>query len=845
MQPSNRPKGRPRLSGAGYKRQRLERDRQAQQGAAALQRFLVPLELNVTQPEDDEHLPMQLTFPDEPENPGEDTEETNAENDAMDHPDAELASCDEDDVEPKFDEIVFEDAGSWPESVPDQLRVELVRRGIHGLQNKEGPFKANSDQKRSMTSSWFYKKLDNGEHILRSWLMYSLSLDCLICFCCRLFGNNSNAFGKPAGFTDWSKLNPRVSAHEETSAHEDAKIRWVELQMRLEMNATIDNVHEENINRIASNWREILKRILDCIRFLCRQNLAFRGHREILSSTQNAGNFLELIKFLGKYDPVVREHLVRAQAKPNTVSYLSPLIQNEFISILGRRVLDVILEEVREAKYYAIIFDSTPDLAHVDQMSQVLRYVKIAGGNVEVKETFLGFLQLKEKNAEALTKLILEKLAEDQLDIQDIRGQGYDNAATMSGVHRGVQRRILDLNPLATYFPCNNHSLNLAGVHSAQVSVNATTFFGTLNRLFVFFSSSTHRWEIMKEHVPRKTVKRECETRWSSRYDAVDAVASSFECIIAALEQLRDGVNETADTRSDANILLSCLMSYTFIAYLTFWHQILKEVNDAQVFLQKPGLGLDDCATKLGSLVLFCQEEREKVVDVANEKTMAFCAENGIATERRTRCRRRLAGEIGEDAGLSLQDEVRREQLQIIDQLHKEMNERTGSIVEVNRMFGFLTNMEILMDATKDGIISTAVDLLTGTYNDISAGELRNEIQRLRRHINAYVLRTEEAVASWSALDLLRWVVRWGHETSFPNVFISLRTFLTMCVSVASCERSFSKLKLIKTYLRSSMGQERLSSLALLSIERDIMDTIDFDSVIDKFAAIKARRIKL
>ena len=98
---------------------------------------------------------------------------------------------------------------------------------------------------------------------------------------------------------------------------------------------------------------------MDCIRFLCRQDLAFRGHREILSSTENTGNFLELVKFLGKYDPVVREHLTCIQAQPNTVLYLSAATQNEFISILCRCVLAVILDEVREAKYYSIIFDST------------------------------------------------------------------------------------------------------------------------------------------------------------------------------------------------------------------------------------------------------------------------------------------------------------------------------------------------------------------------------------------------------------------------------------------------------------------------------------------------------
>ena len=61
-------------------------------------------------------------------------------------------------------------------------------------------------------------------------------------------------------------------------------------------------------------------------------------------------------------------------------------------------------------------------------MSQVLRYVKISCGNVEVKDTFLCFIKFEKKGAEALTNLILAKL-KDNLDVHDMRGQGYDNAA--------------------------------------------------------------------------------------------------------------------------------------------------------------------------------------------------------------------------------------------------------------------------------------------------------------------------------------------------------------------------------------------------------------------------------
>jgi len=66
---------------------------------------------------------------------------------------------------------------------------------------------------------------------------------------------------------------------------------------------------------------------------------------------------------------------------------------------------------------------------------------------------------------------------------------------------------------------------------------------------------------------------------------------------------------------------------------------------------------------------------------------------------------------------------------------------------------------------------------------------------------------------------------------------------LTISVSVASAERSFSKLKLKKSYLRSTMSQQILNELVLLSIEKDFLNEINYDNLIDNFASQKARKI--
>ena len=61
-------------------------------------------------------------------------------------------------------------------------------------------------------------------------------------------------------------------------------------------------------------------------------------------------------------------------------------------------------------------------------------------------------------------------------------------------------------------------------------------------------------------------------------------------------------------------------------------------------------------------------------------------------------------------------------------------------------------------------------------------------------------------------------------------------------MSVASCERSFSQLKLVKFYLRSSISDSRLSNLATLSIERSKAESLDYEKIISSFAVLKARK---
>ena len=89
-------------------------------------------------------------------------------------------------------------------------------------------------------------------------------------------------------------------------------------------------------------------------------------------------------------------------------------------------------------------------------------------------------------------------------------------------------------------------------------------------------------------------------------------------------------------------------------------------------------------------------------------------------------------------------------------------------------------------------------------------------------------------------------VLRYLKEVDcFPNAIIAYRVLLTILVTVASAERSFSKLKLLTSYLRSTMSQERLNALAFIAIKNDILESVNYEMLIDNFTTKKAKRMTL
>ena len=150
--------------------------------------------------------------------------------------------------------------------------------------------------------------------------------------------------------------------------------------------------------------------------------------------------------------------------------------------------------------------------------------------------------------------------------------------------------------------------------------------------------------------------------------------------------------------------------------------------------------------------------------------------------------------------------------LECIDRFHSELEIRSRAIKEVAYMFE-VVQVKSLLSATEEELL-VSIPKLTIFYDELSEAELLTEIPRLRRHTKAANIEINKAKDS-SVFDVLKFIVEWDFLESLAILSLSLQLFLTICVSVASCERSLSKLKLIKNYLRFTMGQSRLSNLAI------------------------------
>ncbi|XP_049806799.1 uncharacterized protein LOC126249187 [Schistocerca nitens] len=149
--------------------------------------------------------------------------------------------------------------------------------------------------------------------------------------------------------------------------------------------------------------------------------------------------------------------------------------------------------------------------------------------------------------------------------------------------------------------------------------------------------------------------------------------------------------------------------------------------------------------------------------------------------------------------------------------------------------FDFLYDIAELKNAPPDNLDTKCRNLTEilqdDESSDIDALELRDELKVLSTLLKPGI----------GPKEILKFM---GRRNFCPNVNIRLRIPLTLSVTAASGKRSFSKLKLIKTYLRSTMNKIHLNDLATILIENELAEDLHYTDHVKEFAQAKDRKVR-
>ena len=252
----------------------------------------------------------------------------------------------------------------------------------------------------------------------------------------------------------------------------------------------IQKVSDNFTSELIVDNRLRLKVSIDTIRLFAFQGCAFRGCDERPNSI-NRENFLQIVKLLGSYNDNVAKVLDKA---PKNASYTSPKIQKAILHIFSTKVKNAIREEISDAKY-CIIVNEAREESKKEQLAIVLRFVDKDGF---VRERIFGLIHVSNTAASTLKDGLYSVLSHHNLDIQNIRGQGYDGASNMRGEWKGLQALVLNDCPYAYYIHCFAHRLQLALVAASKDVIPIHKFFHKLTFVVNIVGASCKRNEELK-----------------------------------------------------------------------------------------------------------------------------------------------------------------------------------------------------------------------------------------------------------------------------------------------------------------------------------------------------------
>lgn len=467
------------------------------------------------------------------------------------------------------------------------------------------------------------------------WLAYSEAKEGAFCKLCKIFASDFES-GKGSHvqlgsivktpFTKWKNAKQEFREHEQKSYHQNACLKSQNFlsvfdkkveDVHIQVNSHLKNTIEENKKKLCP----IIKTVLFC----GRECIALRGHRDhgpmSFDESSCDGKFRSLLRFrMDAGDDILTQHINSAGANAN---YLSKRIQNEIIDTAGDLITNTLIDRIKTSQVFCILADETSDVSGTEQMSLCARYLDKVNDNYVVREDFLKFVPVYDLRGFALSNVIKESITNLGLDLNSVRGLGFDGASNMSGIFNGCAAKFQQSYPQAIYVHCASHSLNLALSHSCTIP-EVRNCLGTINKIINFFRSSCKREKVLKDKIlqvdslsKRTRLIKFCETRWVERLDSIALFCEMFPHIFESLNEIQN--NDDSETSSQAFAFSAAMQKPIFIASMIVAFHVFNLSMGLATHLQTKQIDLKKCIDSCERLVNELQQFREDFKQVYQE----------------------------------------------------------------------------------------------------------------------------------------------------------------------------------------------------------------------------------
>jgi hypothetical protein len=688
--------------------------------------------------------------------------------------------------------------------------------------------------------------LTGGGNAHYDYFYFSPQLQGVLCLACLLYAPEKVGVGNQSKLgvlvetplNKFKKISEIYNNHLfHTKYHQNAvqELKQVEAQETTAA-GDISRQLKTQLDEEISNNRYLFRAVLHEIDFFARTNNSLRGSDEKSGRLEVPPDESSIDFTQGNLRAALQKRCVFDQKLASIVStcsrnatFLSPEVQNRMICCAATVILREVTAPVHNSGPFSIIADGTSDISRCEQMSLTLRYEN--NGNID--EVFVGYVPMKEQNAEAIATAIKIKLLELGLNLHNIVGQGYDGASVMSGRENGVQALIRRDCPNALFIHCQSHCLNLSIRSSSNVrEVQAVHM--TIAEVCSHFAHSSVRTFQLADCVQKKknageinTSKTRPKTYCPTRF--VEGAQTVFTFI-----ELYPALLEYFEQRREINIV-NTLTDPVFVVSLHLLKAVIGETKGLSTQLQAKAIDLVNATVEVERVIQRLTEWRSDDGDVKYSEIFAAAVQMYGDDIPKPRVNKRQTHRSNVPADTAFQYYRRAVWYPMLDQtiedLHTRFSESSKVAMNIAQLLPEHCNDANALDCAvaafqkyEDHLASTSTDACKAEFE-----RWQHWCSRLNRE-----QRSSSTVSA--ALTLC-------DETLFPNMRKIFKIFATLPVTTCTAERSFSVLRLIKNHLRSTMGNDRLNGLALLSIHKNVK--LDYDSVVAEYTRKFNTRVRL